>query len=491
MWRRLAGLIVLAGVMVLAVVVFRDGPGEGQAGVTPRNLASADLFPTEFHQVQVAPVKGPNVVLICIDTLRADHMSLYGYHRPTTPRIDEFSTRCRIYERAYASAPFTSPSVVSMLTGLYPYRHGVRLLWQQVEKSTITIADHLRRVGYQTAAVVSNLALSDQACGLGSRFEHYDDEVDEPEPHRPHMLERRAGRTTDAALEWLTRGRRGEQPFFLWVHYIDPHGPYRPPEDAPVEFTHRAPRPVDVTRVASYVREQDVSDGLDYVDRYDEEIAYTDREVGRLLDALAELGLVNESLIILTADHGEMLMDGPGQFFCHGFDVWEAVIHIPLLVCGKGVSGGRESKPVSITDVTPTVLTMVGLTVPHGLDGRSLLGGVSPRPPYAEGPDSGGSGGLHRAFVYADRKIIVQHGRSNVPRRAWAYDLRVDPAEQHALDVDTSEPAYVVLEGLIRSDPDPGGKPAKYAAGENPAPLVPDELDENTMRQLRSLGYVQ
>ena len=331
-----------AAVVVLAAVALRVGLRRGEAGTASGALGTADLFPEAFPQIKVDPVAGPNVLLICIDTLRADHMSLYGYHRRTTPGIDEFSTRCRVFDRAYASAPFTAPSVVSMLTGLYPYRHGVRLLWQRVEKDSITVADHLRRAGYQTAAVVSNLAVSDRACGLGARFDHYDDQVDEPEPHRPFMLERRAQRTTDAAIVWLTKQRSGDRPFFLWVHYIDPHGPYRPPRGAPRDFVHDAPQPVDPERIAPYVSEPGVTDGLDYVDRYDEEIAYADREVRRLLDAMADLGLADDALTILTADHGEQMMDGPSQFFCHGFDVREAVIHIPLLIRGRCVTCGRR-----------------------------------------------------------------------------------------------------------------------------------------------------
>jgi len=277
---------------------------------TPRLNESLAVSPVErFHSVEVPPADGPNILFICVDTLRADHVGLYGYHRDTTPRIDAFFGQGRVYERAYSASPSTGPSVVSMLTGLYPHRHGVRVLCQRIPANAITFVDHLRRAGYQTAAVISNAVLADTASGIGDRFDHYDDTVDEQEPFREAMFERSAARTTDAAIRWLTNARHPSRPHFLWVHYIDPHGPYRPPVDKPVDFEHEAARWIDPERVPTYSREADLYDGNEYVDRYDEEIAYTDREVGRLLDAYAKSGQVDHTLILFTSDHGESMME--------------------------------------------------------------------------------------------------------------------------------------------------------------------------------------
>jgi arylsulfatase A-like enzyme len=358
-------------------------------------------------------------------------------------------------------------------------------------QDTVTIAEQLRTVNYQTAGVVANLVLTDRASGLGSRFEYYDDDVDEPESHRPHMLERRAARTTDAALKWLHQHRDPRRPFFLWVHYIDPHGPYDSPADRPADFQHAEPLPIDSERVSAYIREPGLDNGREYIDRYDEEIAYADAHVGRLLDQLEALDLPADTAIILTADHGEFLLDGPECLFCHGYDVADAVIHVPLIVVAPQLAMERFAQPVSIADVAPSILELAGVVVPDALDGRSLLATISPRPPYAEGSDHGGSGGLHRTFIGTRRKIVVQHGLSNVPRRAWAFDPIADPLEHKVLPVDRAEPAYLLLAAVIRADPDPGGKPEQLVLGDKPTPLANGHMDHETLGALRSLGYVE
>ena len=489
--RRISISIVIASVVLLVAAVTRLGPHHGPQQSSAAVGDSSELYPSAFHAQPGPRANGPNVILISIDTLRADHMSLYGYERPTTPRIDAFAAGARVFDRAYATSPLTSPSVVSMLTGLYPNHHGIRLLWQKVDAGSITIADHLRRAGYHAAAIVSNIVLSGPACGLNLRFDEYDDRVEEPESNRPDMLERSARPTTDAAIEWLHQRRFGDKPFFLWVHYIDPHGPYTPPADAPADFRHEQPLPIDAERIADYVREPDLTDGLEYVDRYDEEIAAVDREVGRLLDALARSGIGEDALIILTADHGEQMMEGEYEYFCHGLDVDQSLIHIPLIVRHPSVPTGRIPHTVSLTDVTPTILAVTGLPVPDRLDGRSLAGEIALRPAYAEGRDSSGTGGLQRAFIYPGSKVVVQHGRSNVVKRAWGFDLGADPNEKSPLAVDSADPAYGALVDMVAAEVHPGGIPAVYAQGENPTAVTASGLDEDTRRALDALGYIR
>ncbi|MCB9850273.1 MAG: sulfatase-like hydrolase/transferase [Phycisphaerales bacterium] len=442
-------------------------------------ITDAPPLPAQTHS---------NVVIICIDTLRADHLSLYGYERTTSPNIDAFARDARVFDRAYSTTPFTTPSVMSMLTGLNPYRHGVRVLWKPLDDRVVTVADWLRGAGYQTAAIVSNLVLCDDASGLARRFDHYDAEVDEPEPNRPKMFERRAERTTDTALQWLSSHRDPQKPFFLWVHYIDPHGPYRVHDDVADPFTHEGRAPVDAKRVADYVADPNVTDMLDYVDRYDEEIRYADREVGRLLDALGKL---DDTAIIITADHGEYLLERDDFAFCHGYGVDDAVTHIPLIVRHTSLPAAREATPVSLADVAPTVLSLAGFEAPPGLDGCSLTGVISDRPPYIEGPDPSGSGGRERAFVISQRKIVVRHGLSNIPRDHWAFDLTRDPREAHRLHVDAHDTSVVLLSDLIAHDAQ-----AMVARGDdaNGAPrndLVADDLDEHALESLRGLGYVK
>lgn len=485
-WQLLVFASVFGFTVVLGIRGLPDVSAAKQFAGDVENLVAASASESALLEA-----KATNVIIISIDTLRADHMSAYGYERDTTPNIDRFARTARIFERAYSTSPFTSPSMVSMLTGLYPGRHGIRLLWQQIEPDLVTLPDMLATAGLQTAAVISNIVLGNKATGLGDRFGFFDEAMDDSQSQRPDMLERRADATTDAAIAWLDDQRDPAQPFFLWVHYIDPHCPYDPPTDKLLDFEHPTAQPLAADSIPSSVREDGILDGLEYVDRYDEEIAYTDQHVGRLLNHIAESGLLASSLIVITADHGEHLIDGDGSFFSHGFGVRDAVVRVPLIIHGAGARAGRIPQPVSICDVMPTALAAVGLETPPNIDGRSLLGAISPRPPYIEGPDTGGSGGLQRAFVYPDRKVIVQHGRSNVPRRAWAFDPVTDPGELNPLAVDASEPAYEVLARIILDEPHPGGVPEKYRRGQKPTALVAAGADHHSLDSLRTLGYVE
>jgi len=428
-----------------------------------------------------------NILFICVDTLRADHVGLYGYARATTPHVDAFFGTARVFETAYATAPITTPSVVSALTGLYPHRHGVRLLMQRIAPEVGTVVDDLRRAGYQTAAVVSNAVLADEACGLGERFDFYDDDVEEREPFREEMFERRAARTTDAAIRWLVEDRRVDRPHFLWVHYIDPHGPYRPPADKPVDFSHEAPVPIDADRVPDYSREPGLADGQEYVDRYDEEIAYTDREVGRLLETYGALGLAQSAAVIFFSDHGESMLEHE-HWFRHQMNVYEEMVRIPLAIRFHRLARGRVSVPVSNADLAPTVLDLAALPVPAGLDGRSLLGDIEPRDIFCEGRADGG--GLWRGLVRGRHKATARHGMSNVIRAARSFDLTADPGELHPISLEPDDPAWVMLAELIAADPDPGGVPESYQEGELPGPGVARPSSPEMVQRLRSLGYV-
>lgn len=440
-----------------------------------------------FHNVEAPPSNGPNIVLLVVDTLRADHVGIYGYRRDTTPHIDAFFGRGHVYERAYAPVPSTGPSMVSMLSGLYPQHHGVRLLCQRLLPDVITFVDHLRRAGYQAAAVVSNAVLADSATGLAARFDYYDDFVDEQEPFRDDMFERTAARTTDAALYWLTAKRDTGKPFFLWVHYIDPHGPYRPPEDKPVDFSHSSPAPISPDRVPSYARESDVTDGNEYVDRYDEEIAYTDREVGRLLETLEHLGLADGAAMIFTSDHGESMMDHD-QWFRHEVCVYEEMVRVPLAIRYGTGEAARSKVPVSTIDLMPTILELASLPLPEGLDAASLLPAPRPRNIFCEGAAE--HGGLWRGVVSGQRKVMARHGMSNVVRESRGFDLSDDPDELRPLVVPPGDEHLQMLTRLIEADPDPGGRPRSYVTGALPGRRVAPGQDDKMLRHLRALGYV-
>ena len=279
-----------------------------------------------------------DILLITIDTLRADHVGLYGYERDTTPNLDRWFESAAIFERAYSTEASTSPSITSILTGKLPQEHGVRLFFQLLPAGLELVTDRLPDA-YQTAAIVSNMVLTDEAIGLGSHFDHYDDRVDQRESKR-RIFERNARGTTDAALAWLAAERDPRRPMFLWVHYVDPHGPYRPPEDWDVRFTHEGSHPIGDQYIPPYGRIEGVDDALAYVDLYDAEIAYTDFHVDRLLEGYARNHDVESALIVLTSDHGESMMEHE-RWFAHTYHVYEEIACVPLMVRGPGVEPGR------------------------------------------------------------------------------------------------------------------------------------------------------
>jgi len=441
-----------------------------------------------------APAGPRDVLLVTVDTLRPDHLGLYGYERPTSPRLDEWFGSGTVWERAYATEAATAPSVVSILTGLLPQEHRVRLFYQLLPDEVPTIADRLGAAGFQTAAVVSNVVLTDEAVGLGGRFDHYDDFVDEREGDRP-VWERNAKRTTDAALAWLEAQRDPGRPHFLWVHYIDPHGPYRAPADRPRAFTHDGFIPSQPERMLAYQVDPDVTDALDYVDRYDEEIAYTDREIGRLLDAYAELGLADEAVVAFTADHGETMAERE-WWFTHQYHVHEPIVRVPLALRVPGEPGARIAEPVSLVDLAPTLVALSRAPVADARPERSLLAERPERATSAILTEATSFDGLgqRRALVRGSTKWVVQLARPGGELQArWVHALELDPDEAERLAWGPlDERRAAPLTASIAADPDPGGAPIDPDVGSPLAgPKVRPGLDAEQIEALRQLGYVR
>jgi len=437
-----------------------------------------------------SPPPRPDVLLITVDTLRPDHLGLYGYPRSTTPNIDRWFAPARRFTRAYSTEANTSPSVVSLLSGRYPQDHGVRLLYQLVPDDLVLLTERLPPA-YQTAAFVSNIVLTDEAIGLAKRFDHYDDFVADPEPYR-EIYERNAAKTTDAVLAWLRDGRDAERPLLLWVHYIDPHGPYQPPDDWTFSFAHEGSVPVDRSRIHGYQLEPGLDDGLGYVDRYDEEIAYLDTHVGRLLDGYSERTDADDAWIFFTADHGESMMEHE-RWFTHGYHVYEEIIRVPLMIRGPGVDAGASERLASGVDLLPTILTAIGAERPDELAGVDLLGGErapAERTVFAEGSQDRVQ---IRAAIQRDDKWMAAVGvGSGELKGVRYYDLASDPDELRPRPASAPQPALAELMRRIEADPDPAGRPAEFAKGlQLGAPKVAPRADEQARERLRALGYVE
>ena len=299
----------------------------------------------------------PRIVLISIDCLRADHVGAYGYERDTTPYIDAFAKNAVLFETAVSTAPMTLPSHTSMFTGLFPSRHDGSK-WAKIASTTPYLAEILSRAGYQTDALVTGAYLS-QDYGFERGFDFY--LMDYPSP---------AAETVDQAIELLRLGLGADQ--FLFLHLIDPHWPYEPPDELLDRFVAQPP---DIAPLLRKIVENQPPGSPKEIEQivalYDSEIVSADSALGRFFDSMKSMGIYDSSLIILTADHGEAFYDR--EHWQHSRTLHEELIRIPLIVKWPGEPPrGRIRAQVSQVDIFPTVLNVAGITPPTS-DGIDLL----------------------------------------------------------------------------------------------------------------------
>lgn len=310
----------------------------------------------------------PNVLVITIDTLRADRISAYGYGRPTTPSIDRLLAAGARFTQARTVEPLTNPSLCSLWTSVYPHEHGATRNGLRLRPDATSAARILDRRGFQTAAFVGNWTLRNGISGLGEHFGQYGEVFTRKRWLGLFKGEATAEDLTDAALDWLGERREtgNRRPFLLWVHYVEPHAPYRLQEGF-------APR-LKISTVKEVSRS----------DRYDTEVAFADHHVGRLLAALqGNPELAANTLIVFAADHGESL--GEHSYWGHGRNLYEPTLRIPLGIVwpGKIRPGTTIEAPALNIDVAPTLLSLAGLPVPaafQGYDWSGVLRGTAQPP---------------------------------------------------------------------------------------------------------------
>ena len=392
-------------------------------------------------------LRGANVLLITIDTLRQDRIGAYGHPNHLTPTIDRIAARGVRYAHAFSPAPLTLPAHASILTGLLPMRHGIHNNTRfRLGEGIPTLASVVKAGGYRTGAFVGAFVL-DGRFGLNRGFDEYDDRLPHGDRASFHFAERRAADVVAAAGDWILSPRASvpaqppaASPWFAWVHLFDPHAPY----DAPADY--RAGRTP-----------------------YDAEIAYTDAMVGRLLARLDAAHALDRTLLVLTADHGESL--GEHGETTHGLFAYNATLAVPLLLSGPSLGPATVDAPVSHTDITPTVLDLIGLAPPERVDGQSLV-----RPPAADRPLYFEALDASLTRGWAPLRGIVQGGWKYIDLPdAELYDLRGDPGEQHNR-VDRDPHADALRRALTL-----------VAAQDHPAPRV--ALETEAAARLRSLGY--
>jgi len=303
----------------------------------------------------------PLIVLITVDTLRADHLGAYGAKDVLTPHIDAFADRSTVFAAAYAPTSFTLPSIAALLTGRYPEELGIVSNRSALPASVPTLATRLRAAGWSTAAVVSNLVLRRNS-GLAQGFDRYDDAMEDREAVRD-WPERTAGATTDAALAALEALEAQGKPALLWIHYQDPHGPYTPPagwrerhiarERAAPDGTRRLPERLGRGGHGHLPTYQEIDGEREvafYRAGYAGEVGFLDQEVGRVFDALETRGSWPRTTAILTADHGEALGESD-YWFAHGDRLAQGLVRVPLIIRRPGHAAARRGDPVSPTSV--------------------------------------------------------------------------------------------------------------------------------------------
>jgi arylsulfatase len=414
----------------------------------------------------------PDVVLLVIDTLRADHLHVYGYSKPTSPHIDALARRATVFENAIAQAPHTIPSVLQIMTSRYVPSWTIR-------REDATLAETLRNAGYQTAAVVenANFETDRNAHGLLRGFDRFyrNGVIHRDSTEQQHWKMGTAGDTITAqAVRWW-RGRDRSRPAFLWAHYFDPHDPYMPPfADDMEELSWGAHSrfPGDIRRTFLYRGEKGErlpftdADRQHLIDLYDAEIRYADQAIGELLAFLDTQGDLDDALIILTADHGESF--GEHDLWTHGYSLYEPEIHVPMIVkFPRQRQGERVALPAQTIDLFPTVLDVLGL--PAGalrLEGTSLRQ-RTPRLAFA----------FHGAWstVRGESWKLVQRGETT-----QLFQLATDPGERH--DVAAAN-APVVHE--LRAARERTLATIGLGAGEM------ERTSDETVDRLRALGYVQ
>ncbi|HMB67779.1 MAG TPA: sulfatase, partial [bacterium] len=460
----------------------------------------------------------PNVLMIIMDTVRADHLSLYGYERETSPHLEELARRATVYRRSVASGDMTLTTHASLFTGLYGRTHGAHRspmtpAGRPLDRSFLTLAEMTATRDYWNAAVVANRGYVTPHFGFDQGFHQFDSRgpvafLGHPIPYYlrrgvrtalvpfvPRAAYDRVVRSAEQinreAIAQLNHLAERDGPFFLFVNYMDAHNPYLPPAPYDTMFPGKDPTFTSV-RYGRLMWEMNKK-GLEKISRrdrehitsqYDGAIAYEDAAIARLLSRLEDLGLWDETLIVITSDHGEALGD---RFLVnHGVSVYQDQVGVPLVVKYPGQSTGRTVDVwTNSVDVLPTVLGATGLPVPDGLPGRDLAGlGIAPGAPgedravVAESFPTGAQARFHRMerALYAGRhKLIV-----NTEGKQELYDLVADPDESVNLFAESAvtDSMQARLDAWLET-----------TAERNDSTAVA-ELDDEMRARLQALGYL-
>ncbi len=392
---------------------------------------------------------GQNVLFVTLDTTRADRLGCYGYDKAATPAIDSIAARGVVFDRAFTQVPLTLPAHASMMTGRYPREHGIRNNNQAgLAEGFPTLASAFQERGYRTAAFVASFVI-DSNFGLDRGFDVYEDDMTITDMvAQPAEWQQPANVVTDRALKWLKANEK--ESFFAWVHYYDPHDPYRPP----AEYADR------------------------HEDPYDGEIAFVDDQLKRITDWLASSGLEDNTLVVIAGDHGESF--GEHQEEGHAIFLYESNLHVPMIMAHPklGTAERRVEAIVELVDLFPTILELFNWPAPAGLLSRSLVGAIDGKElddvaTYAE------SHHVKEAFDWAEqRSLTTARWKYISTTKPELYDRQKDPLEKRNI----IELAPEVASGMLEALKD------RYSEM-TPGKATVVELSPAQLRALKSLGY--
>lgn len=416
----------------------------------------------------------PNVIIITIDTLRADRLGCYGNKRNTSPNIDRFAQKGVLYENAISQAPWTLPSMMSMYTSLYPSHVGAKDIHSNFMNELLTLPEFMKNNFYNTIAVVSHIVVS-KVYGFSQGFDTFN------QKHIAQVDEISSEIITQQAVEYISKNKA--EKFFLWVHYFDPHQNYRNHAEYNYSDGYAGPLPANLdneklNEMTSSLNEKDI----EYVKSvYDEEIAYTDKHIGRLLDSIDKFGLGNDTIIILTSDHGEEFMER-GRFG-HGTSLYRELTHVPLIIynpLNNSMRGKRVSKHVEIRNIAKTILELSSINEDI-FQGVNLLDYEKLNLDHIVISENYGfqKGNRTEAIIYQNWKLI-NNANSQVSE---LYQIDRDKNETNNIYTMNNEEINIQKEKLQSI--------ISMINNNNEEDSDESELSKEDIKQLKALGYIQ
>jgi arylsulfatase A-like enzyme len=432
----------------------------------------------------------PNIVVVVIDTLRPDRLGAYGNSRGLTPFLDSLAARGVVFRNAYAQTSWTNASIASLFTSRYQSQHHVTSFQAALSDQEQTLGEVLKANGYATGGFVANILLLSRL-GFAQGFDEYKafTRTEKDFLGRDLYIKERAQKINSEALHWLDQREKAADksaPVFLYLHYMEPHNPYDPPAATLERLLAGRPKP-DIAAVNDRMRLPNIgtfTDELvrDVQDLYDAEVSSVDADIRVLFDELGRRKILDDCIVVITADHGEEFREH--GLMGHHQTLFEEVVRVPLIMLLPQRSERSDvTGLVSLVDIAPTLLDLLGLPIPDAFAGHSLR-------PWFDQRDSGHIGGTvftelikegtqrarphERAVIQADRKLI-----SDVDGKKEFYDLRTDPAETNAAAL--AEPARATLVETL----------TKFQEQGRPAPTrsAADTADPDTRERMRQLGY--